>query len=72
MNTGLFVTAGLFCLIGLISTINPMFAFNLRARSGRQVMDMEIQPGARTLLAYRLLGIAFIVIGAGMLFVELR
>lgn len=72
MNTSLLVTAGLFCLIGVISMLNPLFAFNLRAWFGRQVMDMEIQPGVRTLLAYRLLGIAFIVIGAGMFFTQLR
>lgn len=72
MNTSLLVTAGLFCLIGVISMLNPVFAFNLRAWFGRTVMDMEIQPGARTLLAYRLLGIAFIVIGASMFFTQLR
>lgn len=72
MDTSILVTAGLFCLLGLISTINPLFAFNLRAWFGRQVMDMEIQPGARTLLAYRLLGIAFIIIGVSMFLAQFR
>jgi hypothetical protein len=44
------------------------FAFNLRAWFSRQVLGMKIQPGARTLLDYRLLGIAFIVVGVGMFF----
>jgi len=57
---------------GALLRAHGWLLWHLRAWSGRQVMDMEIQPGARTLLAYRLLGIAFIVIGAGMLFVELR
>lgn len=70
MNTGTLITAGLFVLIGLISAIYPLFAFNLRAWFGRQVLDMKIQPGARTLLAYRLLGIAFLIIGAAMFFAQ--
>ena len=70
MNTGTFVTAGLFFLIGLITAIHPLFAFNLRAWFGRQVLDMKIQPGARTLLAYRVVGIAFLLIGAAMFFVQ--
>jgi len=48
-----------------------LFAFNLRAWFGRHVMDMKIQPGARTLLAYRVVGVAFILIGAAMFFVQL-
>lgn len=70
MNTGTLITAGLFLLIGLITAIHPLFAFNLRAWFGRQVLDMKIQPGARTLLAYRVLGIAFLVIGGAMFFAQ--
>lgn len=72
MNTGALITAGLFFLIGLITAIHPLFAFNLRAWFGRHVMDMKIQPGARTLIAYRIVGIAFAVIGAAMFFAQLN
>jgi hypothetical protein len=71
MDIRLLVTAALFFLIGLVTVINPLFAFNLRAWFGRQVLDLKIQPGARTLLAYRLLGAAFVVIGLAMLFGQL-
>jgi hypothetical protein len=70
MNTGPVVTAVLFFLIGLITAIHPLFAFNLRAWFGRRVLDMKIEPGSRTLLAYRLVGIAFAVIGAAMFFAQ--
>ena len=72
MNTGTLITAGLFFLIGLITAIHPLFAFNLRAWFGRHVMDMKIQPGARTLMAYRIVGIAFAVIGAAMYFAQIN
>ncbi len=71
MDTRLLVTAGLFVLIGLVTVINPLFAFNLRAWFGRQALGMKIEPGARTLLAYRLVGAAFVVIGGGMLAAQL-
>ncbi|HEY3477025.1 MAG TPA: hypothetical protein VGK56_20580 [Anaerolineales bacterium] len=70
MNTGPLITAGLFILIGLITAIHPLFAFNLRAWFGRRVLDMKIEPGARTLLAYRIVGIAFLLIGAAMFFAQ--
>jgi hypothetical protein len=72
MNTGTLITAGLFFLIGLVTAIHPLFAFNLRAWFGRQVLDMKIQPGARTLMAYRIVGIAFAIIGAAMFFAQLN
>ncbi len=70
MDVRLLVTAGLFVLFGLVTVINPLFVFNLRAWFGRQVLDMKIQPGARTLLAYRLVGAAFVVIGGAMVLAQ--
>ena len=72
MDTGPLITAGLFFLIGLITVIHPLFAFNLRAWFGRRVLDMKIEPGARTLMAYRIVGIAFTVIGAAMFLAQLN
>lgn len=66
MDTRILITAGLFVLIGLVTVLNPLLAFNLRAWFGRQALDLKIEPGARTLLAYRLVGAAFVVIGVGM------
>lgn len=70
MNTGPVVTAVLFFLIGLITAIHPLFAFNLRAWFGRRVLDMKIEPGSRTMLAYRVVGIAFLIIGVAMFFAQ--
>ncbi len=72
MNSGPLITAVLFFLIGLITAIHPLFAFNLRAWFGRRVLDMKIEPGARTLVAYRIVGIAFAVIGAAMFFAQVN
>ena len=72
MNTGPLITAGLFFLIGLITAIHPLFAFNLRAWFGRRVLDMKIEPGARTLMAYRIVGVAFAMIGAAMFFAQIN
>ena len=72
MNTGPLITAILFLLIGLITAIHPLFAFNLRAWFGRRALDLKTEPGARTLLAYRVVGIAFAVIGAAMFFSQLN
>jgi hypothetical protein len=71
MSTATLITAGLFFLIGLITAIHPLFAFNLRAWFGRHALDMKIEPGARTLMAYRIVGIAFAVIGVAMFFAQL-
>lgn len=72
MGTGPLITAGLFFLIGLITAIQPLFAFNLRAWFGRRVLDMKIEPGTRTLMAYRIVGIAFAIIGAAMFFSQMN
>ena len=72
MNTGPLITAVLFFLIGLITAIHPLFTFNLRAWFGRRVLDMKIEPGARTLVAYRIIGIAFAVIGAAMFLAQVN
>ncbi len=72
MDSGPLLTAGLFFLIGLITAIQPLFAFNLRAWFGRRVLDIKIEPGARTLMAYRIVGIAFAVIGAAMFFAQVN
>ena len=72
MDTRPLITAGLFFLIGLMTSIHPLFAFNLRAWFGRRVLDMKIEPGARTLMAYRIVGIAFTVIGAAMFLAQLN
>ena len=72
MDSGPLLTAGLFFLIGLITAIQPLFAFNLRAWFGRRVLDIKIEPGARTLMAYRIVGIAFAVIGAAMFLAQVN
>ena len=72
MNSGPLITAVLFFLIGLITAIHPLFAFNLRAWFGRRALDIKIKPGARTLVAYRIVGIAFAVIGAAMFFAQVN
>jgi hypothetical protein len=72
MDTRSTLIGGLFALIGLIAVINPRLAFDARAWFGRQALNRQIEPGAGTLLAYRLVGAAFVVIGSIMLYTAIR
>jgi hypothetical protein len=52
----------LFFALGLLYIISPATGFQIRTYLARKVFGVKIIPGKRTYLAYRIMGVAFILI----------
>jgi hypothetical protein len=60
--------AGSICiLIGLLYCIFPSTIFQFRTFIAQKLFDVHIQAGKRTYLAYRIIGIAFVLFGTSVL-----